>query len=501
MVSRMRQLIAFVGLAFLVSAPSAAADSNLFVGVTEDAFRWRSVASVSVARDLGLPAFRVSLGWSPGQTELAPADADAFDAMVPAAAGLRVVVTVFGAARSAPADDVARDAFCMYTRALLERYPTINDVVIWNEANLGFFWQPQFTPAGTSVAPASYQALLARCWDVLHAFRPGVNVLLTTSPGGNDNAVAVSNVSHSPGAFVRKVGDAHRASGRTARIFDNIGHNPFGASSAEPPWRRHLDPSHIAQGDVDRLVQAFEVGFRGTSQPVPGRCTGTPLVCASIWYLEAGYQTEPPSDRHSSYFGRENDARPIPDGGSGTSAPSQAKQLIHGIQLAYCQPHVGAFLNFLLWDEADLARWQSGVLWADGSPKASFGPLRQVVAEVHEDRVDCAKVKARQATPSAAGGDALVERLEWSALRRFSAFNTIWTFAVAARADARFRATVFRAGTRRVVLAVAGTLKRSHPRTVRFPERQLRPGSYRIELLVSRARLTIARRSPVFVVE
>jgi hypothetical protein len=36
---------------------------------------------------------------------------------------------------------------------------------------------------------------------------------------------------------------------------------------------------------------------------------------------------------------------------------------------------------------------------------------------------------------------------------------------------------------------------------VRFPERQLRPGRYRIELVVSRARLTIARRSPVFVVE
>ena len=47
----------------------------------------------------------------------------------------------------------------------------------------------------------------------------------------------------------------------------------------------------------------------------------------------------------------------------------QPVQLQDAIRVAYCQPAVGAYFNFHLYDERDLAGWQSGVFWPDGSPR------------------------------------------------------------------------------------------------------------------------------------
>jgi hypothetical protein len=429
-----------------------------------------------------------------------------FDAMTQAAAGLRIVVTVYGKASTAPLDATARETYCTYVRDLLTRYPSIDDVVIWNEPNLGFFWQPQFYGDGTSAAPGAYEALLARCWDVLHAARPGVNLVMTTSPSGNDNPTAGSNVSHSPGAFVRKLGAAYRASGRTKPIFDTVGHNPYGFDSAESPWQQHLAPGHVAEGDVDRLVRAFDDGFAGTAQPVPSKCGAGSPSCAPVWYLEAGYQTVPDAAHQSLYTGQENDAHAIPAAaGDAAYGPTQSAQLLDGIELAYCQPYVGAFFNFLLRDEPNLARWQSGVLWADGSRKPSFDALQQVVEQVKAGGINCARLQAQHSTPIARGGDALVERIEWSPLSAFSVFNEIWGFSIDVRADSTYRATLVPvSGGAHVRLTTAGMLKGAKPRALQFGFARLDRGRYRIEVVVTRRRpplLTVKRTSPVFVVQ
>ncbi|HEY7536486.1 MAG TPA: hypothetical protein VH721_00735 [Gaiellaceae bacterium] len=490
-------------------APAAAPGDNFFVAVTDDAFLYKPSVAADAARELGLKAFRVSLSWAPGQLAMSPGDVADFDRMVRATTGLRIVVTVYGTARAAPLDDAARDAYCSYVRDLLTRYPAINDVVIWNEANLGFFWQPQFKADGTSAAPSAYEALLARCWDVLHAARPGVNVIMTTSPAGNDNPNAGSNVSHSPGAFIRKLGAAYKATGRAKRIFDTVGHNPYGMSSAEPPWQRHLTPSHIAEGDADRLVQALVDGFGGSAQPVPGHCGGAGSSCPSIWYLEAGYQTFPDAARQGVYTGRENDAASVGDIALASGGLTQSTQLTDGIKLAYCQPYVGAFFNFLLWDEPALERWQSGVLWADGTRKASFDALKQVAAAAASGGVDCARLQAAQSIVTMPAGDALLERLEWSSIREFSSFNEIWRFAIAARADVTYRAVVQRVAPRvsarkaSTALDISGRLKGGRARILEFPQQRLSAGTYRIVLTVtrkSRTRVTVTRQSPSFAV-
>jgi hypothetical protein len=207
--------------------------------------------------------------------------------------------------------------------------------------------------------------------------------LTSLSPRGNDHPRARSNVSHSPKRFIAKLGQAYRRSHRRARIFDGWGQNVYGASSRERPWARHrLD---IGEGDYPRLLSYLRSAFRGTRQPVPGQKD------VRIWYLEDGFQTGVAGKR-SFYASRETDRGVVaPLGGK----VSQASQLSDAIRLAYCQPAVGGFFNFLLADEPSLRGWQSGVLFSDWAPKPSYQALKLVLAEVNSHRVDCAALKRR----------------------------------------------------------------------------------------------------------
>src|SRR5439155_15335666 len=128
-----------------------------------------------------------------------------------AAWGLRVVVAVYGAPGDAPLDPSVRQGYCDAVGDLLRSYPTVNDVVIWNEPNTSAFWRPQFGADGKPAAPAAYEALLARCWDALHAIRPSVNVIAASAPHGND-APRARAPSNSPAAWYRGLGAAYRAS-------------------------------------------------------------------------------------------------------------------------------------------------------------------------------------------------------------------------------------------------------------------------------------------------
>src|SRR5207244_11906986 len=179
----------------------------------------------------------------------------------------------------------------------LQRYPTVNDVVVWNEPNVSRFWQPQYAPDGSDAAPAAYAALLARCWDTLHAVRPSVNVIAATSPHGNDNPRARSNISHSPLSWYRALGAAYRASGRQRPILDTVGHNAYPAFNSERPWTQHATAGVVGEGDYPRLMAALRDAFGGTAQPVPGDGG------VSIWYLEQGFQSTVDAAKAGLYRG------------------------------------------------------------------------------------------------------------------------------------------------------------------------------------------------------
>jgi hypothetical protein len=394
--------LSFFVVAFLLAWTGAAqAEPGLLVGVTEDGLKFEPDAALEDARELGIGAFRITLRWRPGLTEPTAAQAEELDRATAGASDVAIVLSVFGErAVHAPGTQERQNQYCGFLQEIVRRYERIRYVSIWNEPNKTFFWTPQFNPDGSSAAPRAYAALLARCWDALHEARSDIRVIApTTAPRGNDNPNAVSNVSHSPTAFVRELGRTYRESGRQAPIFDVVGHHVHGIHAAERPWRRHPGTG-VTQGDLNKLQRAFSAAFAGTAQPVPGRCVNE--KCVPVWWLEAGFQTKPDKAKASLYTGFEISPRPLPDSTgdvalepfpeSNSLAPDQATQIVSALRLAYCQPHVEAFFNFLLWDEQRLEGWQSAPYWFDRTPKGSFAAFRRAIREVADGDVECGRV-------------------------------------------------------------------------------------------------------------
>ena len=467
--------VLLIVLAIAMGGPAAAAQPGLFVGITDDAFADHPNTLVPDARDLGLGGFRVSLTWSPGQTQVSNADLASLKNLVAAAGGIRVVVTVYGRAAAAPVDGAGREAYCSYVRDLVTHYPAINDIVIWNEANLGFFWQPQYNADGTSAAPAAYEALLARCWDVLHAAaarRQSDHDDLAQrkrQPERRQQRLSLAGVLHSRhGDLVpcQRASAADLRHGRPQPLWHELG----GAAVAQ-----HLTPSHIGEGDLDRLVQALDDGFGGTGQPVPGHCVGagsTP-VCVSIWYLEAGYQTVPgscaPTVLHRP---RERCAVRSRHHDRGRLDPVDPTHRRHrACLLPALRRRVLQLPARRRAGSRPVAIWR--VLGRRES-KASYSALQRVIGEVDSRSVNCSRLDTAHLGAVQPAAAALVERIEWPSLAAFSSFNEVWTFAVDARADATYRATVLRVGLKDPgagppSLTAAGALTHERPRIVTFP--------------------------------
>src|SRR5262249_18222166 len=97
--------------------------------------------------------------------------------------------------------------------------------------------------------------------------------------------------------------------------------------------------------------------------------------------------------------------RPSPD----SPAPDQWTQIRDAIRLAYCQPFVQGFFNFLLWDESRAVGWQSAPYWADRTPKDSLPAFSQAIGEANARTVNCALLKggapSADYTPPSAVGD------------------------------------------------------------------------------------------------
>lgn len=371
-----------------VSPKRSAPEHELLVGLTEDAFKLVPDSALPVARELGVATFRITVPWEPGARTLPPDVVAQLDVMVRARASERFIVALYGRPDATPLDETARDDYCAYAADLVERYPAIKDLIVWNEPNKSYFWQPQFDELGASAAPAAYVELLAHCWDVLHDLRPEVNLIApATAPKGNDLPDARSNISHSPGKFIREMGLAYRTSGRDDPLFDTVGHHAYGANSAEPPATDHRG-STIAQGDYADLMEALSEAFSGTAQAVPGACVEE--RCTFIWYLEMGFQTTVIPEKLPVYTGAENVETIPPE--------EQGAQFERAVELAYCQPFVRGFFNFLMWDEARLEGWQSGPFWADRTPKPSYEDFKQVIADATAGRIDCATVDGAPAS-------------------------------------------------------------------------------------------------------
>jgi hypothetical protein len=366
-------LLFLVPLAATASAgPEVAAPRSPFViGVDDDHAKWLSRPDGLIAkyRDLGLEAVRITIPWLYGETKPTNVRVYLHRAAMMIERGQRVVISVFGRPSDAPLDAESRRAYCSFLHYILVRIP-FQDVAIWNEVN-----SPQFWP--TSAGAPAYEALLSTCWQRLHALRPNVNVISTTA------------AHHDPAGFMRLLGKTYKERRRTRPILDTFGHNPYPDNAAEPPWVQHPEETTVGQGDLQRLLDGIREGFSGTAQPLPGEGRAT------VWYLETGFQTTVPDHKRRFYRGAETDPYVVPPVAHEDAEPwvrDQASQIRDALLLARCQPAVGAFFNFELLDEDRLAGWQSGVLWRDGTKKASYDAFKSAAKLARSGELDCSTV-------------------------------------------------------------------------------------------------------------
>ena len=350
---------ALSALALLLPSVATAAP-GLLLGVDDDSLKWyaHTPALLSIYDTLGVGAVRVTLDWRPGESFPVGTQRTELQRVASAANRLRVVIAVGGPADEPPLDDASRASYCGFVGNVLQRYPAIRDVAIWTEPNSKRFWQPHKSAA------AGYEALLAACWDRLHAVQPAVNVIATSAPHSD------------PARWYRDLGAAYRSSLRAARVFDTVGHNAYPDTSDESPSARHTKP-HVDEGDLDSLLATLRKAFKGTAQPVPGTSGVT------VWYLEDGFQTVPAA---GLYSGLENDKHAV-------SEERQATQLRAAVELAYCQPAVGGFFNFELRDESSLDGWQSGLVRPDWSAKPAFTAYRDALSSARTGAFRCQPAK------------------------------------------------------------------------------------------------------------
>jgi hypothetical protein len=239
---------------------------------------------------------------------------------------------------------------------------------------------PQFR-RGRSTAPAGYEALLARTYDALKRVSPGIMVIGgALSPRGGDDPHALRQT-HSPTRFILELSKAYRRTGRKRPIMDAFSLHPYPAFSKQPPGRRHPHSTTITIGDYGKLTRLLGRAFRGTAQP------GARLP---IVYAEFGVQSRIPPDKESAYTNQD-----LPASADAVSEGLQARYYREALALAYCQPTVRAFLIFHVTDEADHGRWQSGLYYADDTPKSSLPAVRQAVMDVHSRRIARCGTRAR----------------------------------------------------------------------------------------------------------
>ena len=356
---------ATLGVLWSLSSPSAAAGApGMVVGAVEDHLRSSSLveaeAKMQVLRLSGFRAVRVTSYWTPGLSRPDEGELATLDNVASAAArnGVRVYVTVMHpGSRTSPLTDEARGEFASYAATIVREIPAVRDVIVANEPNLNRFWLPQFGPDGSSAAPGAYLQLLATTYDALKAVSPAVRVHGgAVSPRGTDRPDGI-RPTHSPTTFIRALGAAYRSSARALPVMDSFAIHVYGDHSSQPPSTPHSTGTSIGIADYEKLVALLGEAFDGTAQ----RGSTLPIL-----YGEYGVESQIPAAKAPLYTGIEPaSTRPVPE-------DTQAAYYEEALELAYCQPNVQGFLVFLTRDERALATWQSGVYYADGTPKTSL---------------------------------------------------------------------------------------------------------------------------------
>jgi hypothetical protein len=370
--------VLLAALVFLLAAPAASASPRLRLGITDSGAAYYGDGSLyPTLHALRASLLRVHLNWGgklgvARRMPLEPADPDdraydwrLYDRIVLGAAAndVEVVFTIFGtppwanggapptrAPRSTDAlEDFAYAAATRYSGAYVRRdgvvLPAVRRWTAWNEPNLRIGLVPQWKHVGNRWAIQSAVDYARIC----NAIVEGVHATLldgelvacgVTAARGNNNPRG-DKPSVSPLAFLRAFAKAG------GRGFDAYAHHPYYGSPHETPATRGPNGGGVTLANIGDLERELT---RLYHRPVP------------LWLTEYGYQTNPP------------------DTVFGVTYAQQAAYLEQAVGIAWRDPRIDMLLWFLLRDEPDVARWQSGLVTASGKRKPAFAAFQQAAA-------------------------------------------------------------------------------------------------------------------------
>src|SRR3954452_20211037 len=266
--------------------------------------------------------------------------------------GWNVLVTITGPvptwATAAKKGHVTRPSakeFQAFVTALARHYgDQVNLWSVWNEPNHPDFLGPQYSKKGHKpVSPGLYRQLFLAAWKGLRAGGNGSDKLLMgeTAPTGTGKVVA-------PLTFLRGAlcldSSYHKRKGCSNLPADGYAHHAY--TTRLGPFYKPKGPNDVTIGVLSRLVRALDrAGDAGAVE----RGIGISLP-------EFGIQTDPPDKIY------------------GVSLPRQPEYYALSERLAWKNPRVKSFSQYLLTDDnADglggFGGFESGLRFADGRIK------------------------------------------------------------------------------------------------------------------------------------
>ena len=391
--------VALAALSITLVASGGAA-ANLSVGVNDDASKNAVVSPwfYSTMQSVGLRINALTLLWDEtSPSEIAGAGLIEEAIAEASTSGVTIELDLYplhsmaltDGIRCAPSSDPEScgdtfriQQFASWAASVARRFPTVDQFVVMNECNQPRFVNPQWDRAGNNQSAAICGRALAAAYDSIKAvssddFVWGVGL----SPRGNDSPNAASNSSTKPITFLAALGSWFKAfalrTHRTRGLMDGLDFHPYPVPQTQPFAQGYADSKEASVTNLSRIYQAFYGAFNGSPQKTIGQQTGGGLPLS---LNETGVQTR--SGGRAAYTGAELSATSAGGVlGNFASEDYQAGWYRQMLGLLACDPNV-AFVNiFHLIDESALEGWQSGLYYADQTPKRSAQTVEDWLAQ------------------------------------------------------------------------------------------------------------------------
>jgi hypothetical protein len=249
-------------------------------------------------------------------------------------------------------DDLAFEEF---TTAVGRHYGSqVSLWAIWNEPNVPGWLAPQFNANGTPASPRIYRGLFEAGYAGLTAagLKSPKVLFGETAPFGTDavdpGRKAVER-EVSPLAFLRGAlcltSTYHKSATCGMLPIYGYAHHPYTYPAVPGPYFRPSNPDDVPIGVLSRLSRAIDLASRAHAIPAH----------VPIYLTEYGVQTKP---------------SPL-----GVSLSAQAEDAAISERLAWENPDVVAFSQYLLRDESSHGRYagyRTGIETPSGAPKPSY---------------------------------------------------------------------------------------------------------------------------------